>query len=756
MAAFRKALQHGSAELEARLRTKKGDIYYQFRGNRAEHKGVVYLAGIGRDISERHAADEAIRLSESRLKEAQAVARMGSWVLDVEQGHANWSDQIYHMFEIDRDTIPGPETLQKLVHPEDWPHIESAMTNAVQYQVPYHVQYRVITPRSNTVWIDCRANLETNSAGKVVRLKGVVQDITEQRNNEHRLRQSATVFENTAEGVFITDTHGNILDTNPAFSNITGYTREDVLGKNPRMWQSGRHDANFFRDMWRDIKESGQWHGEIWNRRKDGSVFPEWLNISAVREDDGSISNYVAVFTDITILKRSQEKLEHLAHYDALTDLPNRLLLAARLDHAIAQANRSNSKLALIFIDLDRFKNINDSFGHPAGDQLLKEVAHRLTRCMRSDDTIARIGGDEFVLLLEAINRPDKITVVAEKVQQAFTDPLEINGQSIHVTASMGICSYPQDGTDAETLLRNADAAMYRAKEDGRGVYRFYTEELTTNAVERVLLENQMRAALHKNEFHLVYQPQIDMRTGRVRGVESLIRWGHPQIDYLPPNKFIPLAEESGLIQPIGAWVLRTACEQARCWIEQGVQFGHIAINVSGAQFQREGFFDTVEEVLMTTGFPADRLELEVTENFIMHQMQHGLSELYQLRELGVTITIDDFGTGYSSLAQLKSLPIDKLKIDQSFIRDVPSDYDDCAICSAIIAMCANLRLSVIAEGVETPEQNQYLHDQGCDMAQGFLYSHPLKAEDITLWLHNQSTTLSADAIVPASTSSVG
>ena len=742
--ALQKTLNDGYADLEARLTTLQGDIYFQFRSNRAEHEGVVYIAGIGQDVTERRAADEALRLSEARLKEAQAVARMGSWVLDVEQDSAYWSEQIYRMFELEPDVTPGPETLRTLVHPEDWPRIESAMERSIRHQAPYHVQYRVITPRANTVWIDCRAALEENSAGKVVKLKGVVQDITEQRINESRLRQSATVFENTAEGVFITDASGNILDTNPAFGDITGFSKEDVLGNNPRLWRSDRHDADFYRSMWRDINECGQWQGEIWNRRKDGSVFPEWLNISAVRDNEGNVVNFVAVFTDITALKRSQEKLEHLAHYDALTDLPNRLLLQARLDHAIAHAQRTDTNLALIFIDLDRFKNINDSFGHPAGDDLLKEVAQRLLRCVRSDDTVARIGGDEFVLLLEAVKHPDKSVVVANKVQQTFSEPVEINNQSIHVTASMGICTYPQDGEEGATLLRNADAAMYRAKEDGRSVYRFYTEELTTNAVERIMLENHMRNALDRNEFHLAYQPQVDLRTGRVCGVEALLRWKHPAFEHVSPTKFIPLAEETGLIQIIGAWVLKHACTQARQWITQGIEFGRIAINVSGAQFQREGFVDTVKDVLKATGLPANRLELEVTENFIMQHMQHGLSELDQLRERGVMLAIDDFGTGYSSLAQLKSLPINKLKIDQSFIRDMPEDSDDCAICSAIIAMCVNLRLSVTAEGVETPEQNRYLRDQGCTMAQGFFYSHPQSSEDLTQWLSQRSAALAA------------
>lgn len=627
--AIEDALRTGSAQLEARLHTEAGDIYYQFRGNRAEHEGITYIAGIGQDISERRSADEALRLNESRM------------------------------------------------------------------------------------------------------------------------RQSATVLENTAEGVFITDTHGNILDTNPAFSDITGYSKEEVLGENPRIWQSERHHADFYRDVWQTIEKTGQWRGEIWNRRKNGADFPEWLSINAVRDPDDRVTHYVAVFTDISAMKRSQEKLEHLAHYDALTGLPNRLLLQARLDHAIDQARRSESNLALIFIDLDRFKDTNDSFGHPAGDLLLKEVTRRLTGCMRSDDTVARLGGDEFVLLLEAIPRPDKAAVVAEKVQQAFADPVNTHGQSIHVSVSMGICTYPQDGVEAETLFRNADAAMYGAKEDGRGVYRFYTEDLTANAVERILLENHMRRALQRNEFHLVYQPQLNVKTHRVCGVEALLRWEHPEHHYIPPTKFIPMAEESGLIRPIGAWILHSACKQPQHWLEQGVEFGHIAINISGAQFQREGFLDTVRQVLSATGLPADRLELEVTENFIMNQIQQGLSELYQLRELGVTLAIDDFGTGYSSLSQLKSLPIDKLKIDQSFIRNVPVDYDDSAICGAVIAMGTNLKLAVIAEGVETSEQNQYLRDRGCDMAQGYFYSHPLSANNMTHWLRRQSAISSAEAFAP-------
>ncbi len=565
-------------------------------------------------------------------------------------------------------------------------------------------------------------------------IKGVMvifRDIAERRRAEERQRLATSVFDNTAEGIVITDADGNVVEVNRAFTEILGYTREEMIGHNPRLWKSGRHAANFYHDLWRSLAKTGQWRGEIWNRRKDGSAFPAWLTISTVTDDNGRLTHYVGVFSDISGIKHSQEQLHHLAHHDALTDLPNRQLLNERLEQAIKRAERHAIHLAVFFFDLDYFKHINDSLGHPAGDRLLKGVAERLSGGLRREDTVARIGGDEFVLLLEDVGAPEKAAVAAQKLMVSLTEPFHLEDRQIAISASVGIALYPQDGTDPATLLRNADAAMYRAKEEGRDTCRFYTEELTRNAFERVSLENDLRQAIARNELLLLYQPQIDLQSGQFIGVEALIRWQHPQLGRVSPLKFIPLAEECGLIHPIGDWVLRTACLQGRAWLERGIEFGQIAVNLAGPQIQRGGLADTLEAVLAKTGFPAARLELEVTEGFIMRQAESGIRELASIRRLGATLAIDDFGTGYSSLSYLKRLPIQKIKLDQSFVRDLPDDPNDAAIANAVIALGKSMGLSVIAEGVETQEQADFLKHAGCREAQGYLYSQPIDAEMI-------------------------
>ena len=578
--------------------------------------------------------------------------------------------------------------------------------------------------------IEIRVKLVKKEAEEATGMLVSVRDLTQQRQLEEKLRLSASVFENTSEGVVISDTQGTIVEVNSAFTEILGYEHDEVIGQNPRMWKSDRHDESFYRDFWNSLMTVGRWRGEIWNRRKDGSVFPEWLSISQVVDSEGKLTHFIGVFTDISNLKESQEQLDHLAHHDALTDLPNRLLYMERLTQAIKHAERQKKQLAVVFIDLDRFKNINDSLGHPAGDQLLCEVAGRLQDTVRQDDTVARISGDEFVLLLEDIGGSNNAAHAAQKVMRIFDSSFQVAGREVQTSASLGISLYPQDGDDAATLLRNADAAMYRAKDEGRNNYEFYTEELTRNAFERVLLENSLRQALDQEQFLLYYQPQVDMFSGEIIGAEVLIRWQHPDQGMVSPAKFIPIAEECGLILAIGEWVLRAACEQGKRWLDQGIHFGQLAVNVSGVQIKDSGLVDRVTKIIEETELPASCLELEITEGFIMQQTQFAIAQLEALRDLGLTLAIDDFGTGYSSLSYLKRLPIQKLKIDQSFIRDIPDDLNDMAISNAVIALGDSLSLEVIAEGVETKEQADFLKKAGCSQAQGFLYSRPVPAEE--------------------------
>ena len=557
----------------------------------------------------------------------------------------------------------------------------------------------------------------------------VFSDITHRKESDAKLQQAVQIIEHTMEGVLITDKQGQINSVNPAFTEITGYSETEIINQHPRILISGRHPAEFFDELWDHVKKTGSWRGEVWNQRQNGEVYPVWMTISCVRDDQGEALHYVAVFSDITSIKQTQSQLEHLAHHDSLTNLPNRLLFEDRLEHALAQAKRQNRQLAVLFLDLDRFKNINDSLGHAMGDELLKEVANRLQNILRDDDTAARLGGDEFTILVENVDDPSQAAVVASKIQDKFKAPFKIAGRELHVTASIGISIYPEDGKDVADLTKNADAAMYQAKEQGRNNYRYYTSELTRTAFERLLLETELRSALKQGQLLLYYQPQISLKNGEMTGAEALLRWHHPRLGIIPPARFIPLAEESGLIHDIGNWVLKETCEQTRYLLKQGLFQGRMAINLSVRQIMQTDLILRFEQIIAESGCPPDMLQLEVTEGIFMGQMKHSVPVLDVFKKLGVSIAIDDFGTGYSSLSYLKQLPIDKLKIDRSFIRDMPHDSDAVAITQAIVSLGKNLGLRITAEGIETMAQQSLLQKMGCQEGQGYLYSPPVPAE---------------------------
>lgn len=578
-------------------------------------------------------------------------------------------------------------------------------------------------------WLDTSKMPLRDSQGEIIGMLGVFQDVTERLRAEEKLSQAAKVFESTMEGVVITDAGGNIVAVNPAFTEITGFSEEEALGKNPRIRQSGRHDESFYNAMWSSILQNGSWRGEIWNRRKTGEIYPEWLTISSVNDETGNIINYVGVFADISQLKHSEAELDYLAHHDPLTDLPNRLLLSARLDHAIQHARREGISVAVLFLDLDRFKTVNDSLGHPAGDKLLRIVASLLSANVRNADTVARVGGDEFVIVLEGISDTRYVSDVAKKIQIALNKHFDLDGQDVFVSVSIGISIYPEDGRDATTLLKNADAAMYQSKEEGRNTIRLYNAELTQKAQERLILETELRRAIEKQEFLLHFQPQVDVASGAIIGAEALVRWQHPESGLIPPNRFIHLAEETGLILPLGEWVLSTACAQLQTWLAEGIPPVTLAVNLSPRQFHHQDLVKQLRTILDATGIPPTLLELEITESAIMEQGEKVTITLHSLMDLGVKVAIDDFGTGYSSLACLRRFPINTLKIDQSFMCDIPHDTSAKEIVVTIIAMAHNLRMKVLAEGVETQEQLAFLQRHGCDAYQGFLTSRPVTAE---------------------------
>jgi diguanylate cyclase (GGDEF)-like protein/PAS domain S-box-containing protein len=552
---------------------------------------------------------------------------------------------------------------------------------------------------------------------------------------ERELRLAATVFEKSHQAIAITDAERRIVAVNSAFTGMTDYTRDEVLGKNPKLLSSGRHSREFYRAMRKAIETTDYWGGEVWNRRKNGEIYPVWLGISAVRNETGKITHYVGIFSDITERKAAEEKIHYLAHHDPLTGLPNRSLVQDRLVHALARAARNRRVVALLFLDLDRFKTINDSLGHPTGDRLLQQVALRIRACVRESDTVSRQGGDEFLLVVSDLRDAAEARLIAQKILESLAEPFEIDNHSIAISFSIGISVYPDDGDDFQSLQRKADIAMYHAKDAGRNTYRFFTEQMNRDSLEKLRLEAHLRRALENREFSLHYQPQVDLATGRVIGAEALIRWHRPELGDIPPGQFIPIAEESGLIIPIGEWVLREACRQNRAWQAAGFAPMTVAVNLSALQFQRGDIVGIVVRILDETGLPPAHLELELTESLLLQNAARTMNALDQLKALGVKLSIDDFGTGYSSLAYLKRLSVDKLKIDQSFVRDLPHDPEDAAIVQAIISMAHGLSLATIAEGVETPEQASILERQGCDEAQGYFYARPLPAGDFAEFL---------------------
>jgi diguanylate cyclase (GGDEF)-like protein/PAS domain S-box-containing protein len=558
----------------------------------------------------------------------------------------------------------------------------------------------------------------------------VYADVTERRQAEEKLRLAATVLEHIADGVMVIDVHGRIAAINPAYTQITGYTEMEAVGTQSNLTRGGADDQQFYDALWRDLAETGFWRGELWSTRKNGEVYLEWLTVSAVRDDDDTVTHYVCVFSDITRLKESQEKLDHLAHHDALTGLPNRLLFHDRLQHAMVRAARACSQLAVLFIDLDRFKNVNDTLGHQVGDELLKHVASVLSACLRDGDTLARLGGDEFIVLLEDVDGERGARMVAEKLMRLFEQPVPVSSYELFVTGSVGISLFPQDGADLNHLIRNADVAMYQAKARGRNGYAFYAPSMEGEGLERLRLEALLRRSIEKNEIWLAYQPQVEIDSGRMIGVEALVRWNSPELGQVGPDRFIPLAEDIGFINQLGSWVLEQACRQVVRWERDGLVVPKIAVNLSARQFDRGGLAGTVERVLRETGLPPHRLQLEVTESVIMNTGD-AMQYINDLHAIGVELAIDDFGTGYSSLAYLKRLPVQTLKIDRSFIKDISTDANDEAIAIAIIQLGKSMNLSVIAEGVETGEQAAFLLRHGCRRAQGYLYARPLPPEQL-------------------------
>jgi diguanylate cyclase (GGDEF)-like protein/PAS domain S-box-containing protein len=609
--------------------------------------------------------------------------------------------------------------------------VDDALHEALEKGMSSGKSYSLQLPRGPATYelSVSRKTYEKNNSRFIV----LARDITERRLAEAELRVAATAFE-AREGMMITDPDGVILRINKAFTEVTGYSAEEVIGKTPRILSSGRHDRSFYEQMWQTIIREGSWRGEIWNRRRTGEVFPEWLTITAVKNNHDIVTHYVSTLTDISELKENEERIHNLAFFDPLTHLPNRRLLQDRLEHAMGNCMRQQNRGALLFIDLDDFKTLNDNRGHHIGDLLLISVAERLRNSVREQDTVARLGGDEFVVVLEGLSEQaeeaaKQTQLIAEKILFQLNTAYYLEGQQYFNTPSMGICLFGDAQVPIDEILKQADQAMYHAKASGRNTFRFFDPEMQASATQRFKLQHEMREALQQGQFQLFYQPQIDV-DGKVVGAEALIRWIHPQRGMVSPMEFIPIAEESGLILPIGKWIVETACQQLVSW-SKNPDSAHLilAINVSARQFQQANFVDQLLMQVRATGADPEKLKLELTESMLVDNPQDIVTKMDALKVQGIKFSLDDFGTGYSSLSYLKRLPIDELKIDKSFVNDILTDANDAAIARMIIRLAQSMELKVIAEGVENKDQRDWLESEGCFKFQGYYFGKPVPAD---------------------------
>lgn len=726
-----------SFRLTYRIVTASGEerwVWEQGRAVSSDSSGRCVLEGFIADINEKKSADEALLDSERRYRLLAENVRDVIWTANTSLEFTFGSPSTFGLLgytpeeltNLTAEDVLSPTSygdLSRLV--ADLRQAEAVGTDALEAHTR---ELEIVRKDGGTIWTENEISLLRTSSGEVTGILGIARDISRRKAAEGDLKIQTSAINAASDYIVITNVNGEIEFVNAAFERDTGYQLQDIRGRKPSILKSGQQDSEFYRQLWERVLAGETWQGEIVNRRKDGSIYVEDMSITPVKNEDGVIEHFIAIKRDITDKKVYERKLDHLAHHDHLTGLPNRLLFSDRLTQSIAQAHRKDKRMAVMFLDLDRFKYINDTLGHNVGDQLLKQAAHRLSLTVRKVDTIARMGGDEFTVILSDIETATDAAKVAKKVLDALAKPFQVDGEELFISASIGISVYPTDGLDVETMVRNADAAMYRAKEQGRNTYHLYTDALNTAAVERLTLANSLRKAVERNEFIVHFQPRVDIKTGKILGAEALVRWQHPEMGIIPPSQFIPLAEETGLIIPLSEWVLRQSCFQNQKWIDKGYDPIDIAVNISGKHVEHRGLKSTIVKVLKESGLDPSHLEMELTESTLMQNPDHAISVLTKIKQMGVKISIDDFGTGYSSLSYLKQFPVDAVKIDQSFVRDVTTDPDDAAIAGAVVAMAHSLKLKVIAEGVETIQQLEFLRDLNCDEMQGYFVSRPVPA----------------------------
>lgn len=718
---------------ENRYLRKDGEVLYlAWTAYYDKDDGVTYATA--RDITQIKKAETVVKEARELVDDAQKMAQLGGWKYDVKTRRVTWTDEVYRIHGVGKEYNPAdPSDDIRFYSPDDTKRITEAFNKAIASGIPYDLEIRLIRQDGERIWVRTTGtpHLEGN---KVASVTGYIIDISSRKQIEQDLRVAATAFE-TQEGMLIADSDKVILRVNRAFTEITGYSADEAVGRKTNLLKSGRHDAAFYAQMWERLKEHGTWHGEIWNRRRDGNIYPEWLTITAVTGDNGEVSHYVGTLTDISLRKAAEDEIKHLAFYDPLTRLPNRRLLMDRLKQALADSGRSGHEGALLFVDLDNFKTLNDTLGHDVGDLLLQQVAQRLSACIREGDTVARLGGDEFVVMLKDLSKSPREAAsqtenIGEKILVACNQPYLLAGHPHHSTPSIGATLFNDHELTVDELLKRADLAMYEAKASGRNTLRFFDPEMQATVTARATLEADLRQALERHEFRLYYQAQVG-KEGHMTGAEALLRWHHPTRGVVFPAEFVPLAEETGLILPLGHWVLETACAQLAAWAAQpGTAHLTLAINVSARQLYCPDFVDQVLAVLARTGADPGKLKLELTERMLIDGREDIIVKMTALKAKGLGFSLDDFGTGYSSLSYLKRLPLDQLKIDQSFVRDILIDPNDATIAKTIVALARSMGLGVIAEGVETEAQRDVLAENGCQDYQGYLFSHPLPLEE--------------------------
>lgn len=691
------------------------------------------LEQLDRHIDERRKSEGALRHSEERLQEAQQVAQVGSWEVDLASGSWWWSDELFRIHG--RERASGPPTLKDIlssIYPGDRNRVGEAFRALIEGESASHgLEARFVVANGDLQHHDVLWNIECDPEGRPLRAYGTVSDVTERYRSEEAMRRAAAVFETATEGIVIADRSGNIIDVNSAFSSITGHDRDDIIGEKAEILNSERHDFAFYQNVAAEVEQSGKWEGEIWIRHKDGTAIPAWVSIGRTLGRESSIEQIVAVFNDMTARKDAEEVIARQATYDLLTGIPNRALFIDRLSQETLRAERSGLGVALIYIDLDDFKKVNDRLGHSAGDEVLRMAADRIMRNIRDVDTAARVGGDEFAVIAPNLQDVVDAEPIAQRILAAMEVPMKINGQDILTTASIGIAIFPMDSEDGDELLRDADVAMYRSKNGGGNSIEFFTAEMNERATRRIRIEVQLQNALELGEFEVHYQPIVSLPERRMVGVEALLRWHNAELGVVSPVEFIPVAESTGIIVPIGAWALETACRQMKEWQDAGWSDLRVAVNLSPREVDRGDAVKSISAALIRSGLAAEFLEIEVTERVLLDDVEKAESAFSEIKKLGVRLCIDDFGTGYSSLSYLRNYPFDVLKIDRAFVHDATRHDSGVSLLRAIISMADSLDLEVVAEGVETEEQFDLLCELGCGFAQGYYFCAPLSASRI-------------------------